>query len=66
MNNIVDNVCVTNTVHENIAQEYTCATNSQQLPPSQYILSVKKYISNTFVFITCLFAQIYLSHLIEK
>ncbi|XP_024628094.2 transcription factor bHLH18 [Medicago truncatula] len=39
MNNIVDNVCVTNTVHENIAQEYTCATNSQQLPPSQYILS---------------------------
>lgn len=49
-NNILDNVCVTPTIQENIlknsnssnsliSQEHNCATNSQKLAPSQYILS---------------------------
>jgi hypothetical protein len=52
-NNIVDNVCVTTTIHDEnmlmlnnsnnsnslISQEYHGATNSQQLAPSQFILS---------------------------
>jgi hypothetical protein len=50
-NNIVDNVCVTTTIHDEkmlnnsnssnslISQEYYDATNSQQLAPSQFILS---------------------------
>jgi hypothetical protein len=50
-NNIVDNVCVTTIIHDEnmlnnsnnsnslISQEYHGATNSQQLAPSQFILS---------------------------
>lgn len=49
-NNILDNVCVTPTIQENIlknsnssnsliSQEYNYPTNSQKLAPSQYILS---------------------------
>ena len=55
-NNILDNVCVTPTIQENIilknnnssnshiSQEYNCPTNSQKLPPSQYILSFENSI----------------------
>ncbi|XP_039684357.1 transcription factor bHLH18 [Medicago truncatula] len=54
-NNIFDNVCVIPTIQENIlkssnssnsliSQEYNCPTNSQQIAPSQYILSFENSI----------------------